>query len=155
MFTMRSRRISPKLFILPMILIAFFGAVAVFDYNKQHVHVNMLGETFDVSSIQQILVEQPSTMVAQSHKSYFQLTSQASILKLCNLLATAKPYTGNEGDFATDIDSMLLEVSGSTIQIPIAQTSTNVVLLFMNEQAYIAPHDFLNRLETLAQQGQV
>ncbi|WAH35840.1 hypothetical protein [Alicyclobacillus dauci] len=150
MFTMRQRsRVSAKLFMLPVLLIALFCAAAVFDYLRQHVRVQMLGTSIDVSRIQQVLIE-PDSAPAGSSQGNYTLTSQQSILKLCRLLATAQQYEGNEGDFATDIDSLLIESGGNIIRIPIARTSTNVTLLFYNAHSYVAPDNFFNQVQAIA-----
>ncbi|GEO25560.1 hypothetical protein AAC03nite_13450 [Alicyclobacillus acidoterrestris] len=153
MFSMRSRRLSAKLFILPALIIALFCGVAAFEVSQQHVRVQMLGTSFDVSSISQVLIQTTGSSTANSAGQY-QLTSQDSILRFCRLLETAKPYTGNEGDFATDIDSVLIESSNHILSIPVARTSTNVILLFNNAHAYIAPKGFLTELQQLAKTEQ-
>ncbi|GMA62350.1 hypothetical protein NZD89_21610 [Alicyclobacillus fastidiosus] len=153
MFSMRSRRISAKLFVLPVLMIALFCGVAAFEVVQQHVRVQLLGTSFDVSDINQVLV-QPTGSAATDGTGYYRLTSQDSITQLCRLLGTAKPYDGNEGDFATDIDSMLIESSNHVLSIPVARTSTNVILLFNNAHAYIAPQGFLTQLQQLAAKEQ-
>ncbi|MFD1673387.1 hypothetical protein [Alicyclobacillus fodiniaquatilis] len=149
MFSMRSRRITPKLFIIPILMICLFVAIVIFEYSKQHVHVQMLGQSMDVSNVEQVLVE-PSATTSQPTQQYYTLTDQASILKLCKLLGTAQLYQGSEGDFATNIANLLFQSTSNTISIPIAQTSTNVILIFFNDHTYLAPAHFLETLQQFA-----
>jgi hypothetical protein len=152
MFSMRSRQISAKLFILPVLLICVFCAIAVYDYAHQHTRVQMLGSSLDVSSVQQVLVE-PTGSTGVPGQTVNTLTSEADILKLCQLLATAKPYDGNEGDFTTDIDNLLFESASTVINVPIAKTNTGLTLLFQNGHSYIAPAGFVKTLQGIAAAG--
>lgn len=153
MFSMRSKRMSPRVFIFPAILVVLFCIVAGFDYAKQHVHVRMMGTSFNVSSVQQLLIE-PSSGSLNSAQGYFTVTGQGSILQICKLIATAKPYSGSEGDFATNVDDILFQTSNNTIHVTVAQTSNHLTLMFYNNHAFRAPKNFLPALQTLAEQSQ-
>lgn len=149
MFSMRSKRMFSRIFIFPAILVVLFCAVAAFDYTKQHVHVQMLGTSFNVSNIQQVLVETSSGSLS-STQGYYTITSQTNIQQVCKLIGTATPYNGNQGDFATDVEDILLQLSNHAVHVSVAQTSNHLTLMFYNNRAFIAPKGFLNALQALA-----
>lgn len=146
---MRPKPLSVKAFILPALIIALFCAAAVFDYKRQHTHVRILGKNIDISSVAQILVK-PIGSSSASLSNQVTLTDRASILSACHLLGSAKEYMGNQSDFATNIDTMLIETRNRTIRVPIAQTQNHVKLLFFNGNSYVMPIHLLEKLQQLA-----
>lgn len=144
-FSMRPKPLSIKVFILPVLIIGLFCVAAIFDYTRQHRHVSILGQSIDISSVQQILVE-PIGASSTSTQKRIILTNRSTILKASQLLGTAKVYTGSESDFATDIDTMLIQMGSRTIRVPIAKANHQVTLLFFNGKAYVMPNHFLEKL---------
>lgn len=146
---MRRNGLTAKSFILPVIIIGLFCVAAIFDYTRQHTHVRMLGQTVDIVSIQQVLVE-PIGNANTQIQHQFTLTDRHAILQACKLLGTAKPYTGNHSDFTTDMDMILLESSSGIMRIPVSQAKDHLMLLFANGHSYVMPKNLLTQLQKIA-----
>lgn len=151
MYNRRRTRSSLPFILVPTLMVLLFASVGVFDYMKQHVKMNMLDTTFNVSGIDQILVEPYSA--SSSSANEYTVSSRTSILRLCKLISAAPPYRGSGSAFATDVDELLFQMSDDTIQVPIVRTASGQLLFVYNSHSFVVPANFLQSVGQLSEQA--
>lgn len=118
MYNRRRTGTSIPRILVPTLLVVLFGAIGLFDYDQQHVKLTMLGSTFNVSAIDQVLLEPYE--ISDGLNGEYTISDRSSIVQLCKLIASAKLYHGSGSAFATDADELLLQSSDETTQIQLS-----------------------------------